>query len=46
MATVERFEDLVVWQEAREIEYLKNTPFEGPKFHESGPVWHINEPKT
>ena len=28
------------------IEYLKNTPFEGPKFRESGPVWYVNEPET
>jgi four helix bundle protein len=28
------------------IEYLKHAPFEGPKFRESGPVWHVNEPET
>jgi four helix bundle protein len=28
------------------IEYLKHTPFEGPKFRESGPVWYIDEPET
>ena len=28
------------------IEYLKRTPFKGPKLRESGPVWTINEPET
>jgi hypothetical protein len=28
------------------IEYLKHTPFQGPKLRESGPEWHIDEPET
>ena len=28
------------------IEYLKRTPFKGPKLRESGPVWTIDEPET
>jgi len=47
--TVERFEDLRVWQEARKIvfiEYLKRTPFEGPKLREPDPEWHIEQPET
>jgi len=28
------------------IEYLKRTPFEGPKLREPGPVWYLNEPET
>ena len=28
------------------IEYLKHAPFPGPKLHESGPVWLIDEPET
>jgi four helix bundle protein len=28
------------------IEYLKRTPFKGPKLRESGPVWHLEEPET
>lgn len=28
------------------IEYLKRTPFQGPKLRESGPEWHIDEPET
>jgi four helix bundle protein len=28
------------------IEYLKHTPFKGPKLRESGPVWHIDQPET
>jgi len=28
------------------VEYLKHTLFDGPKFRESGPVWHVNEPET
>ena len=28
------------------IEYLKRTPFQGPKLRESGPVWTIDEPET
>ena len=28
------------------IEYLKRTPFKGPKLCESGPVWHLEEPET
>lgn len=28
------------------IEYLKHTPFEGPKLREPGPVWDIDEPET
>ena len=30
----------------RFIEYLKHSPFHGPKFRESGPVWNIDEPET
>ncbi|MBN1814776.1 MAG: four helix bundle protein [Anaerolineae bacterium] len=77
MSTVERFEDLRVWQEARQIvgvvygltkklpsseryglasqlsrrlhsfiEYLKHTPFKGPKLRESGSAWLLEEPET
>ena len=28
------------------IEYLKHTPFKGPKSREPGPVWHLDEPET
>jgi four helix bundle protein len=28
------------------IEYLKHTPFQGPKLRESGPEWRIDEPET
>ncbi len=28
------------------IEYLKHTPFEGPKLREPGPVWYLDEPET
>jgi len=28
------------------IEYLKDAPFDGPRFRESGPVWYVNEPET
>jgi four helix bundle protein len=28
------------------IEYLKRTPFKGPKLRESGPVWTLAEPET
>jgi four helix bundle protein len=28
------------------IEYLKRTPFKGPKLRESGPIWNISEPET
>jgi len=28
------------------IEYLKHTPFKGPKLRETGPVWDIDEPET
>lgn len=28
------------------IEYLKRTPFKGPKSREPGPVWHLDEPET
>lgn len=28
------------------IEYLKHTPFKGPKLREPGPAWHLDEPGT
>jgi len=28
------------------IEYLKRTPFKGPKLREPGPVWYLDEPET
>ncbi|HEB83591.1 MAG TPA: four helix bundle protein [Bacteroidetes bacterium] len=28
------------------IEYLKQTPFRGPKVREPGPVWYLKEPET
>lgn len=28
------------------IEYLKRTPFEGPKLREPGPEWHLEQPET
>jgi len=28
------------------IEYLKYTPFKGPKLREPDPVWHFDEPET
>ena len=28
------------------VEYLKHTPFPGPKLRESGPVWEVDEPET
>ena len=28
------------------IEYLKRTPFEGPRLREQGPEWRIEEPET
>ncbi|HEC34327.1 MAG TPA: four helix bundle protein [Chloroflexi bacterium] len=28
------------------IEYLKHTPFKGPKLREPGPVWYLDEPET
>jgi four helix bundle protein len=28
------------------IEYLKQSPYKGPKFREPGPVWHLNESET
>jgi len=28
------------------IEYLRGSPFKGPKFRESGPVWGVEEPET
>ena len=28
------------------VEYLKHSPFEGPKLRETGPVWDVDEPET
>jgi hypothetical protein len=52
MPTVECFEDLRVWQEAREIVNVvykltrRFPPFKGPKLREPGPEWQIEEPET
>ncbi len=27
------------------IEYLKKTPFQGPKLREPGPIWYLDEPE-